>query len=64
MDDDNIDPELVVKKNTLSQMEANLSGASVPAALGSRVVGGKSGGGGGGGASTGTARSTSTAAGS
>ncbi|KAI2627598.1 glycosyltransferase family 1 protein [Hypoxylon sp. NC1633] len=57
VDGDNIDPELVVKKSALAQMEASLGGPSGPTALGTRLLGGRVG--------TGlSARSVSTATGS
>ncbi|KAI1371601.1 glycosyltransferase family 1 protein [Hypoxylon crocopeplum] len=58
VDGDNIDPELVVKKNALSQMEANTSGAAGGTALGSRLLSSRIG------TSVSTARSASAATGS
>ncbi|KAI2779422.1 glycosyltransferase family 1 protein [Daldinia loculata] len=55
---DEIDPELVVKKSALSQMEASMSGATGSTALGSRLLGGRVG------TSPGTIRSASTTTGS
>ncbi|XXH01041.1 hypothetical protein Hte_007392 [Hypoxylon texense] len=43
VDGDNIDPELVVKKSALSQMEAGTSGSGMPLALGSKLLGGRGG---------------------
>ncbi|KAI1411609.1 glycosyltransferase family 1 protein [Hypoxylon sp. FL1857] len=54
---DDVDPELVVKKSVLSQMEASISGTGGPSALGSRLLGGRV-------ASMSTARSASTTTGS
>ncbi|KAK6952586.1 Sterol 3-beta-glucosyltransferase [Daldinia eschscholtzii] len=51
---DDIDPELVVKKSALSQMESSMSGTTGSTALGSRLLGGRSGTG------LGTVRPTST----
>ncbi|KAI6088336.1 glycosyltransferase family 1 protein [Hypoxylon rubiginosum] len=54
VDGDNIDPELVVKKSALSQMEADANRGAMSQALGSRLLGGK------GGATTVRSASTST----
>ena len=40
IDDDNIDPDFVMKKSGLSQVEASGGGSAVPLALGSRLLGG------------------------
>ncbi|KAI0157143.1 glycosyltransferase family 1 protein [Hypoxylon sp. FL1284] len=56
VDGDNIDPELIVKKSALPQMESSSSGSSIPLSLGSRILSGR------GGATT--ARSASTTLGS
>ncbi|KAI8965490.1 glycosyltransferase family 1 protein [Daldinia sp. FL1419] len=55
---DDIDPELVVKKSALSQMESSINGSIGSTALGSRLLGGRSG------TNLGTVRPTSNVAGS